>query len=68
MKIFRIFFNLCCNVAQAHITFVSSNKNSIAMKNNDFNLSSLFQSEASFTALVEIMDDLGFEVTAVRQF
>ena len=51
-------------LAQARTTFASETKKNNVMRNTEYNLeklASMISSESSFTALMEIMGDMGLE-------
>ncbi|HCQ72207.1 MAG TPA: hypothetical protein DIT75_02235 [Rikenellaceae bacterium] len=51
-------------MAQAQATFASETKKNKVMRNTEYNLeklASMISSESSFTALMEIMGDMGLE-------
>ena len=62
---------MCFTLAQARLTFASETKvNNKAMKNTEYNLdklASMISSEASFSALLDMMGDMGLELDSASK-
>ena len=66
MDLLHDFVCLCFSLAQCRNIFASVKKKRYAMRNTEFtieNLASAISSESSLSALVEMIGDMGLEIT-----
>ena len=70
----HFYFTLCRGMAQWTCTFATENKGRLKknniMKSTEYDiqkLAAMISSDSSFTALVEMMGDMGLEITGIEK-